>query len=355
MGAGASADSGAPLVNDFLDKAWVLWKTNIVPERSRKSFNLVFGAIGELQKVHSKSKLDLNNLESVFSIFEMSSYLDHNFKEPGENFGVRHASEFVKALKEVIIVTLEQSIIFPLEHGRIISTNAYGAFAKLVKKLLSEADPKHKISIVSFNYDLALEVALFTEGVNYEYGLQNSRTFYDHALKVSLHKLHGSLNWATSSQVETIVPWDMGSFFYNRIWRHGTLEIGSNIVKEGFRHIDNVLNEVFLVPPTFNKTFNNDEIRSIWKKSANALSEADNLFVIGFSMPETDLFFKYLYALGTVGSDMFRRFWVFDPKEIMGEVDKKYRDLLGPGAESRYRYYQMNFASAVKRLTNTFK
>jgi hypothetical protein len=57
-------------MHDFLDIASDLLRTNAVQEK-RTAFEQVFSAIGALQAVHSKSQLDLNNIESIFTVLEL--------------------------------------------------------------------------------------------------------------------------------------------------------------------------------------------------------------------------------------------------------------------------------------------
>jgi len=71
--------------------------------------------------------------------------------------------------------------------------------------------------------------------------------------------------------------------------------------------------------------------------------------VIGFSLPPTDTFFQYLYALGSVGQPL-RRFQVFDIAPLGGEIEQRFRGLLGPGAEQRFRYSQTPFDGAIRMM-----
>jgi hypothetical protein len=85
------------------------------------------------------------------------------------------------------------------------------------------------------------------------------------------------------------------------------------------------------------------------------LSEAEDIFVVGYSLPETDAFFRYLYALGTANRDkVLRRFWVFNPKEEGGEVDMRFKALLGPGAQQRYKYYAVTFEDSISIIQKQF-
>jgi len=48
-----------------------------------------------------------------------------------------------------------------------------------------------------------------------------------------------------------------------------------------------------IVPPTWNKTQNAPSIATVWREAANQLSDAENIFVSGYSLPQTDEFFKH--------------------------------------------------------------
>jgi len=55
--------------------------------------------------------------------------------------------------------------------------------------------------------------------------------------------------------------------------------------------------------------------------------------------------------LGTVGETPLKRFWVFDPDES-GEVENRYRILLGPGALARFDYQSLTFEDAIQYIQN---
>ena len=74
LGAGASWHTGAPLMNNFLDKAEGLLASGQVDD-SQEHFQDVFKAIHSLQAVDYKSSLDLDNLEQVFATFEAGKLL----------------------------------------------------------------------------------------------------------------------------------------------------------------------------------------------------------------------------------------------------------------------------------------
>ena len=87
--------------------------------------------------------------------------------------------------------------------------------------------------------------------------------------------------------------------------------------------------------------------------SCKRYEEAENLFIIGFSLPDTDIFFRYLFALCTVGETPLKKLWLFDPDKTH-EVEKRYRKLLGPGAKSRFKPFQNTFEDAISIIETEF-
>lgn len=72
-----------------------------------------------------------------------------------------------------------------------------------------------------------------------------------------------------------------------------------------------------------------------------------------YSLPETDSFFRHLYALGSVGSSPLRRIAVFNP-DTSGATKSRFEALLGPGAKARYEYYPMTFSDAIPHIQALF-
>src|SRR5690554_4668179 len=114
LGAGASKESGAPIMSDFFDKAedlLILKKTG----EYREDFENVFQLINDLSGVYSKSFLDLNNIESVFGAIEMGSIISSLAGRSTEEInGIR------KSLIRLIVKTLDQTIQFKIDTDGII-------------------------------------------------------------------------------------------------------------------------------------------------------------------------------------------------------------------------------------------
>ena len=105
LGAGASVACGAPVMENFLDRAQALYANNKdLPQRA--SFERVFHAISDLQRVHSKAQFDLDNIESIFTAFEIGCILG---RLPGIS-SVTELAELVDHLRWLMVVTLEQTM-----------------------------------------------------------------------------------------------------------------------------------------------------------------------------------------------------------------------------------------------------
>jgi hypothetical protein len=196
-------------------------------------------------------------------------------------------------------------------------------------------------------------------GITADYGLDDKAPMEE---SVPLLKLHGSLNWSDtmpSVHEKAVIPWTMGEY-----WMGKTLSshfegqccyipIGSQLIEMSTKHKKLVTGEAVLAPPTWNKTETHRTLSKVWSRAAAKLSEAENIFVVGYSMPESDAFFRYLYALGTVGDVLLKRFWVFDPDDG-GRVKQRFEALLGPQAKARFDYVQKPFDDAIEALKETF-
>ncbi len=341
LGAGASKECGAPLMHDFLDVASRLLHSKSVEDK-KEHFERVFKAIGGLQSVHSKSKLDITNIESIFTSLEIANVLGRL-----PNFEATDIPKVISSLKEVIVTTLEQTICYPTSRNCVDAPRNYVNFAETIKYLLSDAFPSQSVSIISFNYDVALDMALYKAGLGPDYGIPPASLS---ERPVPLYKLHGSLNWAVMKDTGEVMPLRLEEYFKkcsHRDWEErGTclLEIGSNIQEIFGKFEKQVEKEPVIVPPTWNKADYHQMLAKIWSSAADHLSEAKSIFVLGYSLPETDAFFRLLYALGTVGDSPLDRLIVYNP-DTSGDVDRRFKELLGPGAIARYTYKSSKFVT----------
>jgi len=347
LGAGTSRQGGAPLMADFLDVAHNLWKTDRVIEKA-EYFKSVFASIGRMQAVHSKAQLDLDNIESVFNAFVMARILN---KFPGDtNFS---GEELEDALKQLIATTLQKTLLFPVQGGGVTAPKPYPVFANLLDYLRRDSHPQRTVAVLTFNYDLGVDHAMYVNRLGPDYCLSGKAS-----PDVPLLKLHGSMNWGVCSKCSAVVPWGLSAFFQSYSYRHlGENEKVQLDVWSQFERLTHCECRVaplpFLVPPTWNKSDHQETIRVVWQRAAKELTDAEHIFIIGYSLPETDAFFRTLYALGVVGDMPLKRIWVYNP-DATGAVEQRFRKLVGPGAEARFRYTPKSFSDALADIKTQF-
>ncbi|MFC1871569.1 hypothetical protein ACFLYF_04130 [Chloroflexota bacterium] len=333
LGAGTSAHCGTPLMNNFLEVAHDLMRSGEV-EEVRQDFEDVFDAIGKLQGIQSKARIDTYNIEDVYAAFEMGNLL-------GSLPGIDSSKipELISSTKKVIAYTLQQTTRLP-ENTERNAPDSYFQFAKQINVHHS------KCSIITFNYDLGLDYSLYASKVIPDYGLDDINIS---GRSVSYLKLHGSLNWGWCNECKKITPYrDFDSTNsvpgrnYNILPLMERFKAKAYMCSKCGKPVEET---PFIVPPTWNKTSYHEQIETIWKKAASELKDAENIFVLGYSFPETDMFFRYLFALEVDMTTILKRFHVYNI-DSSGNTENRFRDLLGSGVIDKFQYSKARFERA---------
>lgn len=338
-------------MGDFLDVAGDLLRSNRVDQK-RAQFERVFAVIDDLQVVHSKAQFDLTNIESIFTALELGNIIQ---RVPG--LTPEEIPLTISALKELIVETLQATINFPSQSNYIDVPIPYKSFAELLVYIRTQIFPTQSASVISFNYDIAADMALYRGQMGPHYGIGSGPPNCQNP--IHLLKLHGSLNWATEKNSSKIYPLHLHDYlniFQLRTYNTRSdiqVPIGNHLVEYYSRNGIEVNPEPVIVPPSWNKADYHHALSDIWAAAAKHLSEAEYIFIIGYSLPETDSFFRHLYTLGSVGKASLRRFIVFNPDKS-GDVDARFRRLLGPGAISRYEYRDIDFQASISEIKSFF-
>lgn len=170
-----------------------------------------------------------------------------------------------------------------------------------------------RAKVITFNYDNLVEAA-FTEVVKVYSGADTTTNYVapaqlattaltpinarSGAVLVSplietfgLMKLHGSRSWLYSGR-----PAFYGETIFDTCGVNGWSPDSDRVFKEWIT-ADKV---PLVVPPTAGKTnfFNNETIRLEWRHAFNSLRDADRIWLVGYSFPETDLLVRFLLQHG---------------------------------------------------------
>ena len=103
----------------------------------------------------------------------------------------------------------------------------------------------------------------------------------------SFLKLHGSINWYYSGR---------DNFFGETILFSEDLPFGDEAWRDvQYRRPQTRDKEPLIIPPATEKNtyFNNETVRRLWREAGRALQKAERVFVIGYSLPLSDLGMKF--------------------------------------------------------------
>jgi hypothetical protein len=291
LGAGFSAPLGLPTISDFY------WKSKDLYESDRKKFahfSKSFELMDSFGRLKTFMKADLENIEEILSILEMADVLS---SDPISQLSSRPFSDFISD----VIVACTPDIPAPEVQDQDIEPNislffgnnplrsnyclfvaqllALGPPRKINGKwTLERGQPFANYSVVNLNYDRVLENAC--DYIQKHYRHKPPLRFYDPVSKIGataadvmLAKLHGSVSTE-------------------------------------------------IVPPTWNKKIH-QSILPAWQAAFAAVAAANELRFIGYSLPETDSYFRYFLKAAISKSFNLQRVDVL----CLGNVQSRYQQL----------------------------
>jgi len=173
-------------------------------------------------------------------------------------------------------------------------------------------------AVICFNWDLLLEAAAADVGVALSYGGATRE-----GLQVA--KPHGSLNLAETPQGE-----------YEQARRninvHGlsvdfeeeaSVVVRADNPRDAANRIVHPFREALLVEPTARKSYRSAWLVLQWRRALNMVRAAEEVAVIGYSLPPTDFRPRILLQLAGTGRNGLPRVCVVDPRAT--EVAARYR------------------------------
>jgi hypothetical protein len=335
LGAGASQSTGAPLMRDFMARIRDLRESGLAQE-SRPSFDLVWNAFLALKSVHANVQMDYQgNIEDLFATFEMARILGR--------LGSLDRALLVRlpdAMREVIATTIELGMPFPVgSDGWIHPHTDYDSFARMIR-LRTDAHP-HTLALITFNYDIGLDYALEAYGVPYDYCLAHPAKS-----QIPYLKLHGSLNWRSDApdgaisaipvKVRKINEYTAGA--ERLVIRASQWKTPGSVAPAS---------PPFIVPPTWNKTEYHERVDAVWRRAADELADAVVVFVVGYSAPLTDEFFRHLFALGLAAGGVMDRIWVVNPSS---DAYTRIKDMLSGPLQKIAEFISGDFRGQMDRI-----
>lgn len=341
LGAGASKAAGAPLMNNFLDVAEDILKSGSIKDDDiRGHFELVFEGIHQLRRVFSKTVIDIRNIEDVFSAFEMAGIVGSI-----GDLSMRKIRRLRPAIRALVYETLDRCLLCyrPSPESRRAGQRPFPKGFVTLANDVNQAMKRSRYSsldfdFITFNYDLALDTTFDLVGIPYDYCLQEPEEMPNFRIL----KLHGSLNWRSCKKCQLVFNLNPSDTIHRLRMLDRDLDRDQDITLRLVKDREMVCprcerpvaDEAFIAPPTWNRGEYQNRLKNVWREAVKCLQTAENIVVIGYSLPDTDQFFRHLFALGSTGRARLRRFVLVDPAaETLAR--ERYRPFLGPEADQR--------------------
>ncbi len=259
LGSGFSVAAGAPLAKEVLAKIFSIEK--IAPE--------IVALKSWLEKhlfMQQPNWLEVSNFEEVLSRLELFEHYS----------GTRLKNKYLLESKTNLLL---REFIAQLQPNKLqANLSYYDSFVKHLK-----ADDV----VITFNYDLVVENALNRHniGVNYQLALPSSA--YSSNLidadqkRLTVIKLHGSINLGFCPDCLTIQEASAESILCECCSSHSSMIQQQPVSKSSLRP--------FLIPPTLFKSYSLLEQRRLWYTAYQFLAQADEVIIIGYSLPSADI------------------------------------------------------------------
>ena len=305
----------------LLPRSWELLEAGEALD-SRDTFQLVRNKLSEMHLSGALSEPD--NVESAFIAFE-------NQGDP----------EHIRAFRHMVARTIERSQLFPQQGGIVTAPSAYLEFLNLLKWI----KPRGVASVISLNYDLGLDFALYRETVTSpRYYLSDQQP-----AGTPILKLHGSLNWAacqTCDEVATFMLRDR-KYSYEPSGRpeFRLIPFTRDLAGARCQACTSPLDSMpFIVPPLRDKAAYVSSLQSVWKEAARRLMTARYVVVIGYSLPETDRLFRD-FLQTNIRKAGRPRFCICDPNAT---VLARFKELLP--SRTPITHFEKRFEDALPYL-----
>lgn len=295
LGAGFSAPLGLPIMTNFMQKSKDLYF--IDPERYCY-FEKIFETVRDMHICKSYFRADLFNVEEILSILEMTDALSH---EPEKELFAQYIIDVIAGYTPEIERDSNDNLtrIFKEDidcyYGYFVASLFGISMSKKQDGIWAvvNSERAYNYSVITLNYDLVLEnySKHFQENCHGDSSLEFKKNGGDWGKEdvVFLSKIHGSVDTKT------------------------------------------------IVPPTWNKGLNPD-IRHVWQLARNQLCEANHIRIIGYSLPITDAYIKYLLKSSIISNDNLKTIDVLCLDED-GSAKARYNEFV---CFPRYRFRNAN-------------
>ena len=354
FGAGASFDAGIPLLDGFIEKMrYFYWKgksaNGDLSENDINVFKRAIEIMNELDGYHGRAAFDDRNLEDILSILAFNII-------GREKYGARKLDQMIEA----IVRTIELTCV--INHDGKLNSIQYsspGYYREFWDGLFKKYNKDKVIpTIITLNYDLVFErsllQALITEkyrtnqfdGVIIKYYYSNM-SFSFKQIDQDYHKstYDGGFERVKGHGLKECKETDLvNPLIIEMLKLHGSVNFPRVLssTSMGIQSFIKPAEKPFIVPPISNKSLSNKSV-SIWRVALDRIQKCKNLYIVGYSLPKTDIYFQFFLKSALGPNNDFNRIFVYNPALFddngKSEIKKRYEDCFPEQLRSRIEFY----------------
>lgn len=286
LGAGASAAENLPIQNEIFISYFKDLNDSDYDKPMNRELHRFFKQMFNIDLKKDKiDEIKFPTFEEVLGILDLAEQRKEFFK----NFAleiVNKESDSIRFVRQYLILLMAYTV----------NKSSINNYHKLLVDKLLESNLLLDTTFISANYDIIIDntiASIYDKNkvpIMLDYGIDFTNFKHDSNWnkpvepKVSLYKIHGSLNWTFCPICSslTLTPYE-----------GGVMRILENI--EGAKCLNCRETTVpIIVPPTYFKNINNVFLSNVWHESENALRDSEILIFCGYSFPEADVHIKYM-------------------------------------------------------------
>jgi hypothetical protein len=329
LGAGFSHAAGIPLMSGFIEAMWEISMRQSLNGQQLSAEDIkTFAAAAEvwrqLDRYHGRANFDDRNIEDVLSILSF-----HALSGAGD------AAQQIAAMNRAIARTIELTCSVKHdgipEHGNWsiteIGPSIYRRFWHALFRWVARGNPWP--TIVTLNYDLILERSLLQLLINRREpgddlplpGSYLKLNYHAPNVPSEIWRIAGCQYTSTSSTRAdagtTVQKPDVQAASslteIDLLKLHGSLNFPLGGIKEGENYnVARVQPIPHILPPISNKLTSQNSTE-MWKQALTKLSRAQNVILVGYSLPITDIYMQY-FLRAAIGPNLdINDIVVFDP------------------------------------------
>jgi hypothetical protein len=313
LGAGFSVPLGIPVMNNFVSKS----KNQFLKDTEKyKKFSAVFKKFGELYKVKNFFSSDLDNIEEILSILEMETYLKSSDSK-------LKSSAFIDYLCDVI--EEHTPSLNPKPFPNALVKNLFNAFGNRPPDLISRLEFEN-VYVNRYALFVAQLLNLEVQPTD-EIGI----AFHDPAVFAFNHteqpeKLYSVVTLNYDMVLENICAGLNDTFKCELGFRksHSDKYNGKRF-RPYLSKLHGCVSDRKIVPPTWAKSGVENNIREAWALARSLLANAKHIRILGYSLPQSDNYVKYLFKLASLDSFNLESIDILC-KDADGSVKKRYNE-----------------------------